>query len=110
MGRSELLWGAGFGFHASTYLPGTALESCDSGVWSYGVYTQMQRRSFASRDSQMVRPLTLDIQLYVVSVLTLIAVGGGVTSSSWEGGLARGRQPASSPNSAPSLLLQTLAC
>lgn len=58
--RSELLWGAVFGFHASTYLPGTALESGDSGIWSYGVYTQMQRHSSASRDSQTVQPLTLE--------------------------------------------------
>lgn len=104
VGRSKLLWGAIFGFHASTYLLGTALESYDSGIWSNEVYTQMHRHSFASCDSQTVQPLTLEHRALCGIYFDLHSCVGGVTSSSWEDGLAQGRQPASSTNSAPSLV------
>lgn len=110
VGRSELLWGAMFGFHASAYLLGTALESYDSGIWSSEVYTQMHRHSFASWDSQIVQPLTLEHRALCSVCFDLHSCVGGVTSSSWEDGLAQSRQPASSTGSAHSLLARGQDC
>lgn len=68
-----------FGFHASAYLLGTALESYDSGIWSNEVYPQMHRHSFASCDSQTVQPLTLEHRALCGICFDLHSCVGGVS-------------------------------